>query len=577
MKKPLVFLLILTLLLGLFAACGRETPEASVSEAADSETGTLESEVEAPAEIQEPAEVQDSSASQEEALPEDDGSGQEESEPEPEPAYFPLDETGTLTMFFTYPPIEGTINGPEDYVVFKEAEERLNVHIDFNAVSIPASGDQFALLVASGDYPDILPEVARYYTGGMSKALEDEVIVDLSPYLEDYAPNYQAARIRNEMNARNTMADDGSVYGFYLLWTLEDAVPDSGLGIRQDWLDRLGLDVPRTIDELHDTLTAMQTLGCENPYDITYSGGCDDAILEAYDCTWSYGSPGLVAIDGEIQASGVSEGTYEYVKMMNQWYQEGLIDPDFYSQFNYALSLRDSIVSEKRGVFFIQNINIDAYQAAIGGDAVIVPMSSVGFEPDQTFHVRPASGTENNSFAITTDCSDLELAMRYLDWFYTDEGEILCNYGVEGQAFEYDENGNPQYTELITNNESGQNTAITLYTGYKAVPNMLISSRLNGCNSESYVAAGEKWSDRQDAAYAISTQVSLTAEETEAVSLILSEIETYTQEHLIKMITGDEYVETQWESYCQGIRDLGLQTVIDTYQAAYDRYMQRGA
>lgn len=74
---------------------------------------------------------------------------------------------------------------------WQEVTKRTGVTFEWTMASIATVQDQFNLLCAASSLPSLVCE-ARYWTDSVSAAIENDVFVDLAPYLEEYAPNYQA-------------------------------------------------------------------------------------------------------------------------------------------------------------------------------------------------------------------------------------------------------------------------------------------------------------------------------------------------------------------------------------------------
>ena len=160
-----------------------------------------------------------------------------------------------------------------------------------------------------------------------------------------------------------------------------------------------------------------------------------------------------------------------------------------------------------------------------------------------------------------------------MNYFYTPEGALLANYGVEGQSFEYREDGTPWYTDLILDNPDGlsMTQALCYYVGYM-VP--------CDCDYTVYnIASLTTWSDFVDAWGTADNSwrfpdVSLTAEEQEEYAAASADVETYLDETLIQFIIGDLDVDDDavWQEYLDAMDSLGVGTMIDIYEAALSRY-----
>lgn len=181
MKKRIVcMLLALTMILGLFAACGDKTSQSAASvSSASTEAGSEKTE--APTEA-----VSAVVGSAEEAS---DSALEDESEEFEEVAYdLPLtDEPVTYTMF-TSSNTSDTGLEVKDNLVIKELQKRTGITLDITEVNAWSYTEQFALMVAGGDWTDILTNVRTSYNGGLASALNEEIIMDLSAYVHGHEP-----------------------------------------------------------------------------------------------------------------------------------------------------------------------------------------------------------------------------------------------------------------------------------------------------------------------------------------------------------------------------------------------------
>ena len=136
-------------------------------------------------------------------------------------------------------------------------QERTGVKVDIELTSSTTAAQKFPLIIASGEYPDIMNGVQSYYSGGLTKALEDEVIANLTDYIDEYMPNYLHWMNMTPSNAKESRLDDGSVAMIYSI-TMQVQPPFAGYMYRQDWADKAGLGTPETIDDWHTLLDRLQ-------------------------------------------------------------------------------------------------------------------------------------------------------------------------------------------------------------------------------------------------------------------------------------------------------------------------------
>ena len=186
MKKRIVSLLLASALLSaLMAGCGSTGTDASADSSA------------APA-VSEQAQT---SAPAPTAAPQTDSAEESAEEPSTsEPAAqfapyewpLPLTEDGatfSISMMIN-PQLASYFAGYEDNPSWQEYSKRTGVNFEFQNISAMNIGEQYNLMFASGDYPDIMHSGLSYYSSGADAAVDDGVILDLAPYLEHYAPNY---------------------------------------------------------------------------------------------------------------------------------------------------------------------------------------------------------------------------------------------------------------------------------------------------------------------------------------------------------------------------------------------------
>ena len=169
-KRILALVLVMVMAAALMAGCGTAGSGSSASTPA----------TEAPA--------SSSSATEPTQAPETD------TPDEPETGLPLVEEAATLTMWDTFnPTVLSYIDGWSEHPVLKEVYDMTNVYIE--AVCVPGNkgADAFQLLLAGEEYYDIMSSFDNFYTGGIDQAIDDEVILNLTDLINEYAPDYLAA------------------------------------------------------------------------------------------------------------------------------------------------------------------------------------------------------------------------------------------------------------------------------------------------------------------------------------------------------------------------------------------------
>ena len=541
-RKVLALLLALVMLLGLMSGCGSNSNETTTSEVAPV--------AEAPAE--------DASAQEEEGGLSTGG------------LVLPLvEETVTLTEWWGgFDADQIGIADPSEVLVSKAAEERTGVHVDYVVCGSSAAQEAGSIMYASSEYCDMIAGGIVTYTGGFVKGVEDGVYIELNDLIDGgYAPNYKAILQSDATVAKDAATDSGLYIAF---WQISDNAqwPWYGTMIRADWLEKVNMDVPTTYDQLHDVLVAFQDqLGVEHPMEPGENGyGWFDNFLAGCNVTSSW-----MQVDGKVQYSPVQDGYRQYLEIMSSWYAEGLINPDFMS---ITSADESTIMGEKAGVFCSGYVNCDTFSNGIEGAHVIGMPEPVLNEGDVR-HVGQVNGRVSSKWvAISASCENPELAAQWIDYFYSEEGAMLNNYGIEGETYTLDENGKPQFTDMIANNPDGlsfKNSCWRFIDGGPGV-RLYVWERELAAVSQDCLDCEAAWS--HDGAYMISDLTTPTAEESEAQNAVMGDVETYVNEMTQKFITGQESLDN-WDTYCDYIWGLGLQDAIDIEQDVLDRYNAR--
>lgn len=565
LSRLLALLLCLAMLTGVLAGCGSssaDTDEDTATETTD-ETEEAESEEAEEAEETEETEITFPGADSAELSFSNEYS-------------LPLSEDGaTITWMRSGVNLMGTLQEVLAYETFQEFpyiqewQEITGVTLEFTELEYTTMAETMSLYIAAGDYTDLMTDVT--YTGGLTGALEDEVIIDLTDYLEDYAPNYYYMINSNE-DQTSIFTLDGKVLAFMAPY--ESFTNNQGLVIRSDWLEEQGLEVPTTYDEMYDVLLTLK-----DAYDL------DTAIYMNQQCTItgltvgydvaSYVTDGsaedlpFYVDNGEVKCSLIEDGFKEYLMEMNEWYEAGLFDSDFMSiEYDpFSSYLDGQITSDEMAVWCTSGEGIDNYTVPV----TCVPSLTV--EEGGTDHVTSMSLTVDSEYdtVVSTNCEDIELAMNLLDYFYSVDGIVFSNYGIEGETYTLVD-GVPTFTELVTDNEYDLTVANYMRgsCAYGVFPSVMLRYRTAEFNSELVQEAWEVWSSNIDGSMALPDNVSLTADESEESSYYATDIQTYAVQMVPQFILGVVSFD-EWDSYVQDLLDMGLQTCIDLEQDAYDR------
>ena len=506
---------------------------------------------------------------------------------------YPLtEETVTLTYWYPNAGSMAELADFNDSYFFKWYEELTNVHIDFIVPAAGSEGEAFQLLFASDSMPDMVysyPNQTTYsYRAGQDKAIEDGYFIDIAEYL-DYAPNYLSWLANNDDLRKASYSDTGKLYGMWGVWSgmdSEHTYADYGLAIRQDFLDKVGMEVPTTYSEWEAVLTAFKDeLGIQAPLYTSKFGIDMGEMMAGYDT-----APYWYQRDGVIQYGPMDDGYRDYLVMMHDWYEKGLLDPDFATRSSSGVTAdNDMILNDKVGALTDYGTRLgDTYvsRGATNTDFNLVGAPQPTKDPDDPTYVEPAyrdntytmmvSGVCNS---VSADSENIELAVRWLDGFYAEEIALNANYGTEEYEGTVWHNDDTTSTGRIIDydyrysNPDGKSSGMILVEYSAKNPPVRYEGMQVECSPQVKKDGYEIWK-LYEPVNAVPTRITPTSEEGTEFASLYTDIETYVQECNVKFIMGQMSLD-DYDSYRDTLTQMGIDRCIELRQAALDRYNAR--
>lgn len=473
---------------------------------------------------------------------------------------------------------------------YQEMAKRTGVDVEFIHPPTGQESDSFSLMIAGGEYPDMIHyDWGNAVAGGPDKAIEDGVILELSTLIEENCPNLKVFLEKYPQIKATMTTDSGNIYCFPNVYPYFDEdtliVCNRGYQIRQDWLDELGLEAPETIDDWHTVLTAFKNKGTTedgNPIVPMVSRKMSEktSMVRTFANAWDGMDYDFYVDNGQVKFGPVEPAFKDYLTTMNQWYQEGLIASEFSTITGKEVDAM--ITTNQAGAwFFGLGAGMGVYITALGGDDSKV--SGVKFPVANEGDVPKYTALDNYPFvgfgtAISTNCKDVEAACKWLDYHYSEEGDRLLNWGIEGVSYKLDENGDPQFTDEILKNPEGLSADVALgkYAMVSQLEAFTKDHRAEAVRMWVYPAqeeASRLWNE-SDFSYRYPPTVSLTPEESSELAGILSDITTYRDENVIRFILGSESLDN-YDKFVETIKKMNIDRAIEIKQAAYDRLQAR--
>ena len=472
--------------------------------------------------------------------------------------------------------------GSLDEVYFTEAyEKRSGVNIEWVEVPSESFGDQLAMMLATNDLPDVILKGdvsnANQYKYGSQGYFLNLMDNDL---LQTYAPNYWALCQKYPEILSSSQMPDGEIYSLGMVRNSTGSTVTSKLFFNQEWLDRLELSVPTTQDELCNVLEQFK-------YGDPNGNGKQDEVglimkpehLEFVTMgMFGLGNRGrnnaFIDWDNENSCVRYFATTDEYrawVEWVAKLYQEGLINKEYFDISESELGL--SITNNTCGAFAY--INLCMIDEATQAKFTYLDGALTGAGGHNDYYGTNSIGS-TGSYIITTACEHPEVALRWADYFYSDEGSLFFYYGEEGETFNTLEDGTYKFTDEIladfyagTNSYDGCAVKVSLY-GYGNTPTMT-KVPYNSADDNKGIALDAANALIEDCAIAW-PEFTFTRQEQRVYEDQKADIDKFVRSKRDAWIMGQEKLtDESWQNFLTTIERMGLQDVLAVYEAALER------
>lgn len=459
-------------------------------------------------------------------------------------------------------------------------QEQTGIEIEFIHPTVGSENEEFAIMVASGEYPDIIEHTWTAYSGGPAAAITDGVIINLDDVMAENAPNFTKLMEEYPDIDRMVKTSSGSYYCFPFLRGLEQPNVtqfSSGMVVRKDVLDELGLEMPETIEEWDTVLRAFKDYGFDVPF-TTRKEWMKEVWAPGFD-NWG----DFYVDDGVVKNGLIEDSRKEFLTQLNKWYEEGLIDRDWLvadksSNQTYFTTGKSAVVYAPFGQGLGQYAQImNEADPEITQDDIrsSVPVTSVKGQNAKFSKMNQVYDKSGVSAAISSQCENVEAAAWLLDWMYSEEGNLCCNFGIEGLTYEM-QDGEPVYTDVIMKNPDGMSVANALAAYTRA-------STSGVCVQDPRYIEQYYEQDNQKEALELSMKTdmdehffpptSVSEENTERYAEIMNNVKTLSDEMEAQFIAGTVSLDAEWDGYIQQLKDFGIEEAISMMQEAYDNYM----
>ncbi|SFK90562.1 putative aldouronate transport system substrate-binding protein [Lachnospiraceae bacterium KH1T2] len=506
---------------------------------------------------------------------------------------FPLKEKKTISGLISYP--ANTESDPNKRTIFKRLEEETNVHVDWTAIQSDQWADKISLEMANlKTLPDFV-FTASFSDSDLLKYADQGVIINLEDYIDAYMPNLKA--VFDKYPEYRTMCTDvdGHIWAFPWIEQLgseKTAIQTVGnmSFINKKWLDYLGLEVPTNIDEFEKVLIAFR----DNASELQKTFGIDGSIIPM-SCIVNDGDQDpAVLINGfgegigdmdksrhiavtdekKVVCTAVQPGYKDGIAWLHKLYDEGLIDPEAFSQEWSTYVSKGK--SGRYGVCFSWDVaNIDNLN-----DWVPLPALMA-----DTRNITPQNGSFTSGFdrgrcVVTAVAKEPALVCAWIDQMYAPFQSPQNNWGTYGEDDEFDifELGeNADGEKMLKHAPLGSASPVEVREAECVGGPLAVLDEYYG----KYVTCPDDAQYRLDWIKDIYTpdmnkkyvypNVFMTREDTEELSNLQADIQKTINSHKSDWIMNG-FTDNDWNDYLNELNSYKLDKYLEIYQKYLDEF-----
>lgn len=469
----------------------------------------------------------------------------------------------------------------EDCDIYNEIAEVTNVDIEWEIVPNGTWADKKGLILARTELPDIIiPQKWGISDDEYLNMVNAGQLVAIDEYL-DYAPNFCKVLENSPGLKESITASDGHIYAFpYFIGTGETyaCMTNQVTYIDQKWLDALNMEIPKTTEDLKNVLVAFKENdlngnGIADEIPLTTVAGYFDDWFGAFGIVPSaneLGVENLTLLDGKVVYAAATDEYRAALDYFHELWTLGVIDPEAFTQDSSMVSAKEKADPRVAGMF--EAWRGTAWRLSDDDVEYAILPALTGPNGDCLYPQRYTGLNSRAGALITTDCENVELAMRWIDTLI-DPKYSLQMHSDWREGYHYEDNGGEHVEQLekYDGNDPVQNALVDLRficvdwtTDAKQVQS---TDPLNVNNEKSVSDAIYKPSYPKEHY----PNVFLTLEEASAVAEINADLVLYMDQFYADWIVngGDD---AAWEKHLKQLENLGVNKWVEVYTGAYDRY-----
>lgn len=464
-------------------------------------------------------------------------------------------------------------------LVWQEYEKMTGIKVNWEMVSQNLN-ERINILLASNDQlPDIFLKTNMSVDNLINYGSQN-VFVGINDLVDKYAVNIKKAFEKYPDVKKGLTMPDGKIYSLPYLDDNPDTQIRYKLHINQKWLEKIGKKMPTTTMEVYEILKAFKEKdpngngkNDEVPMTAPYGIRC---MVDFFAGSYGIQNRGMQNIffdldekTNKLRFMPIENNYRELLQFLNKLYAEGLLDNDIFTlkSTQFTAKAEENLI----GTAPLPNTVLlgSKYEADYLGVSTLLK----GPNGEQGLSAVTPQLRIMGSFILTKACKYPEAAIRWVDYFYSEEGVRLFFMGVEGKTYNV-VNGKYQLIDEIVKNPKGLSfdQALGQYLAWGGGNNPTIitdkyfTSGLNDEKSKSLSRELSKFMPKE-----VWPSFVFTKEENTKLATSKADITTYVNEMLAQFVSG-KVSFSEWDNYVKQIKQMGLDEYMKIYQDAFDRY-----
>lgn len=507
---------------------------------------------------------------------------------------FPLTEQVKLKVFAVQLP---SVVELEQNTVFQDLEQYTNVDFELTLVPQDGASEKLNLMLASGEYPDVIMGGWLMSSQDLEKyGVQEQIFIPLDDLIEKYGTNIKERWAEHPNWEGEMRSSDGKIYGIPTVDSGGEGHGDCGykMWINTEWLKAVGKEMPTTTEEFRDVLMAFKT------QDPNGNGVADEIPLTGAINTWC-GDPYLVLLnafgyfntdyyyvkDGKVHGILDQEYLKEGLQYIHDLYTSGLLDPAALTQDESQLAAignnEEIAVAGVTGCghigMFVDINNAERYNQY----EIMMPLKgSTGYCAIPYKSISSVSGA---GFAITDTCEHPEIALKIADLFCGEEWTIRSQVGKQGVDWDVSDGSKLamggeapakyKYLSYKTMAEADQSVDKWDSTFRLLEPNWKKMFEIEGDIMDPANYEGRLYADTMKLKpYAADVDnipaLKFTGDDGATYSQMSTAVGDYAKNAIVEFITGTRDIENDWEKYLEDLNKMQYQEMLDLIQKTID-------